>query len=82
MTFGRDRLLPTLLRTPAVCIAIANFEESMSDFVVRTRAVYRLVPSTSFKVVCLFSLLGLAVSAVLLALIAPDRLAWILSHIE
>jgi len=54
----------------------------MSDFVVRTRALYRLVPSTSFKVVCLFSLLGLTVSAVLLALIAPDRLAWILSHIE
>ena len=43
---------------------------------------HRLVPSTSFKVVCLFSLLGLTVSAVLRALIAPDRLAWILSHIE
>ena len=54
----------------------------MSDFVVRSRALYRLVPSTSFKVVCLFSLLGLTTSAALLALIAPDRVAWILSHIE
>jgi len=73
--------MPNIVR-PLRHIAVANFEESMSDFVVRSRALYRLVPSTSFKVVCLFSLLGLTVSAVLLALIAPDRLAWILSHIE
>jgi len=54
----------------------------MSDFVARPHAAYSLLVSTDFKVVCLFCLLGLALAAALVPMIAPDTLNWTLSHIE
>jgi hypothetical protein len=55
-------------------------EESMSDLAVRF--VYSPLVSTGLKVVCLFCVLGLALSAVIVPLIAPEHLTWVLSHIE
>ncbi len=54
----------------------------MSDLVVRSNAAYSLFVSTSFKVVCFLCLLGLAVSAAVLPMVAPEQLSWVLSHIE
>jgi hypothetical protein len=55
-------------------------EESMTDLA--ARFVYSPLVSTSVKVVCLFCVLGLALSAVIVPLIAPEHLTWVLSHIE
>ena len=54
----------------------------MSDFVARPHAAYALLVSTDFKVVCLFCLLGLALAAALVPMIAPETLNWTFSHIE
>ena len=42
------------------------------------RFVYSPLVSTSVKVVCLFCVLGLALSAVIVPLIAPEHLTWVL----
>jgi hypothetical protein len=55
-------------------------EEPMSD--VAARFVYSPLLSTPFKVVCLFCVLGLVLSAAIVPMIAPEYLAWVLSHIE
>jgi hypothetical protein len=55
-------------------------EESMTDLA--ARFVYSPLVSTGVKVVCLFCVLGLALSAVIVPLIAPEHLTWVLSHIE
>jgi hypothetical protein len=52
----------------------------MSDLA--ARFIYSPLLSTPFKVVCLFCLLGLALSAVIIPMIAPEQLTWVLSHIE
>jgi hypothetical protein len=52
----------------------------MSDLA--ARFVYAPLLSTPFKVVCLFCVLGLALSAVIIPMIAPEHLTWVLSHIE
>jgi hypothetical protein len=54
----------------------------MSDLVVRASAAYWPSLSTACKVVCLFSLLGLALTAAMLPMIAPEELTWVLSRIE
>jgi hypothetical protein len=46
------------------------------------RFIYSPLLSTPFKVVCLFCVLGLALSAVIVPMIAPEYLTWVLSHIE
>ena len=46
------------------------------------RFVYSPLVSTSLKAVCVFCVLGLAFSAVIIPLIAPEHLTWVLSHIE
>src|SRR5438093_5949395 len=51
-------------------------EEPMSDLA--ARFVYAPLLSTSFKVVCLFGVLGLALSAVIIPMIAPEYLTWVL----
>jgi hypothetical protein len=56
-------------------------EETMSDLAARF-FVYSPLVSTGLKVVCLFCVLGLALSAVIVPLIAPEHLTWVLSHIE
>jgi hypothetical protein len=55
-------------------------EEPMSDLA--ARFVYSPLLSTAFKVVCLFCVLGLALSIAIVPMIAPEYLAWVLSHIE
>jgi hypothetical protein len=55
-------------------------EEPMSDLA--ARFVYSPLLSTAFKVVCLFCVLGLALSVAIVPMIAPEYLAWVLSHIE
>jgi hypothetical protein len=55
-------------------------EEPMSDLA--ARFVYSPLLSTPFKVVCLFCVLGLVLSAAIVPMIAPEHLAWVLSHIE
>ena len=57
-------------------------EEAMSDLVARSHPAYSLLISTHFKVVFLFSLLGLALAAALIPILAPEDLSWVLSHIE
>ena len=52
----------------------------MSDLA--ARFVYSPLLSTGLKVVCLFCVLGLALSAVIIPLIAPEEISWVLSHIE
>jgi hypothetical protein len=52
----------------------------MSDLA--ARFVYSPLLTTAFKVVCLFCVLGLALSVAIVPLIAPEYLAWVLSHIE
>jgi hypothetical protein len=54
--------------------------EPMSDLA--ARFVYSPLLSTPFKVVCLFCVLGLVLSAAIVPMIAPEHLAWVLSHIE
>ena len=46
----------------------------MSDLVARSHPAYSLFISTHFKVVCLFCLLGLALAAALIPMIAPETL--------
>jgi len=55
-------------------------EEPMSDLA--ARFVYSPLLSTPFKVVCLFCVLGLVLSAAIVPMIAPEYLAWVLAHIE
>lgn len=55
-------------------------EEPMSDLA--ARFVYSPLLSTAFKVVCLFCVLGLALSVAIVPMIAPEYLGWVLSHIE
>jgi hypothetical protein len=55
-------------------------EEPVSDLA--ARFVYSPLLSTAFKVVCLFCVLGLALSIAIVPMIAPEYLAWVLSHIE
>ena len=43
------------------------------------RLVYSPLLSTAFKVVCLFCVLGLALSVAIVPMIAPEYLAWVLS---
>jgi hypothetical protein len=57
-------------------------EEAMSDLVACSRPAYSLLFSTHFKVVCLFCLLGLALAAALIPMLALEDLNWVLSHIE
>jgi hypothetical protein len=52
----------------------------MSDLA--ARFAYSPLLSTAFKVVCLFCVLGLALSVAIVPMIAPEHLAWALSHIE
>jgi hypothetical protein len=52
----------------------------MSDLA--ARFVYSPLLSTTFKVVCLFCVVGLALSVVIVPIIAPEYLTWVLSHIE
>jgi hypothetical protein len=54
----------------------------MSDLVARSSATYSLIVSTSFKVVCLFGLLGLLLAAAIIPMVAPEQMAWVLAHIE
>jgi hypothetical protein len=55
-------------------------ETSMSDRA--AHFIYSPLLSTPFKVVCLLSLLGLLLAAVIMLMIAPEHLTWALSHIE
>src|SRR5262249_39719392 len=55
-------------------------EEPLSDLA--ARFVYSPLLSTPFKVVCLFCLFGLLLSAAIVPMIAPEYMAWVLSHIE
>jgi hypothetical protein len=43
---------------------------------------YSPLLSIPFKVVCLLSLLGLLLAAVIMLRVAPEHLIWALSHIE
>jgi hypothetical protein len=54
----------------------------MSDLAVRPSITYSQILSTSLTVVCLFSLLGLAITAAVLPLFAPEDISWVLAHIE
>ena len=55
-------------------------EEPKSDLA--ARFVYAPLLSTGLKVVCLFCVIGLVLSAVVIPLIAPEYLTWVLAHIE
>ena len=55
-------------------------EEPMSDLA--ARFVYSPRLSTALKVVCLFCVLGLALSVAIVPMIGPEYLAWVLSHVE
>jgi hypothetical protein len=82
----RPKKLPPreLVHTAAIAEALRHRcdieEEPMSDLA--ARFVYAPLLSTTFKVVCLFCVFGLALSAVIIPMIAPDYLIWVLSHIE
>jgi hypothetical protein len=52
----------------------------MSDLA--ARFVYSPLLSTPFKIVCLFCVLGLMLTAAIVPMIAPEDLTWVLSHIE
>jgi hypothetical protein len=52
----------------------------MSDLA--ARFVYSPLVPTALKVVCLFCVLGLALSIAIIQMIAPEDLAWVLAHIE
>ena len=77
-----------LVHTPdmggtATDIDATHEEKPMSDSVARSHhPAYSLLISTHFTVVCLFCLLGLALAAALIPMIAPETLNWTLSHIE
>jgi hypothetical protein len=51
----------------------------MSDLA--ARSTYSPLLSTQFEIVCVFSLLGLLLAAVVMPTIAPEQLNWVLSHI-
>ena len=61
-------------------IDVTRKETPMSDLA--ARFTYSPLLSTSFKIVCLFCLLGLLLAAVIVPIIAPEELTWVLSHIE
>ena len=61
-------------------IDVTRKETSMSELA--ARFTYSPLLSTSFKIVCLFCLLGLLLAAVIVPIIAPEELTWVLSHIE
>jgi len=44
--------------------------------------VHRSPPSADLGAVCVFSLFGLVLTALVVPLIAPEHLTWVLSHIE
>ena len=52
----------------------------MSDLA--ARFVYSPLLSTAFKVVCLFCVLGLALSVAIVPMMAREYLAWLFSNIE
>ena len=52
----------------------------MSDLA--ARFVYSPRLSTALKVVCLFCVLGLALSVAIVPMIGPEYPAWVLSHVE
>jgi hypothetical protein len=54
----------------------------MSELVARSSAAYPLLPPSSVTVVCLFCLLGLAVTVAVAPLYPVGELGWALSHIE
>jgi hypothetical protein len=54
----------------------------MSEPAAHSSASNPKFPSTSATVVCLFCLLGLAVTAAFVPMIPPSDLNWVLSHIE
>jgi hypothetical protein len=54
----------------------------MSVLVARYRKIYFPVPSTSLTVVCLFCLLGLAITAAIVPMFPLEDISWALSHIE
>jgi hypothetical protein len=57
-------------------------EEAMSDLVARSHPAHLLLISTHLKVVCLFCLLGLALTVAIIPMIAPESTNWVLSHLE
>jgi hypothetical protein len=54
----------------------------MSELVARSNAAYPLLPSRSVTIVCLFCLLGLAITVAIAPVIPAGDLGWALSHIE
>jgi hypothetical protein len=59
----------------------------MSDLAVRSTtardgASYSEVLSTPLAVAFMFCVVGLAISAVLLPLFAPEEISWVISHLE
>ena len=61
-------------------IDVTRKEAPMSELA--ARLTYSPLLSTSFKIVCLFCLFGLLLTAVIMPMIAPEELTWVLSHIE
>jgi hypothetical protein len=73
--------LPHMARTRAALRHRCDAEEEpMTDLA--ARFIYSPRLSTAFKVVSLFCVLGLALSVAIVPMIAPEYLAWVLSHIE
>jgi hypothetical protein len=54
----------------------------MPDLAARSRKINLPVPSISITVVCLFCLLGLAITAAIVPLIPLEDISWVLSHNE
>jgi hypothetical protein len=54
----------------------------MPDIAARSRKINLPVPSTSVTVVCLFCLLGLAITAAIVSMTPLEDISWVLSHIE
>ena len=61
-------------------IDVTRKETLMSELA--ARFTYSPLLSTSFKMVCLFCLLGLLLATVIVPMVAPEELTWVLSHIE
>jgi hypothetical protein len=61
-------------------IGVTRKEAPMSELA--ARFTYAPLLSTTFKLVCLFSLVGLLLAAVVMPMVAPEELTWVLSHIE
>jgi hypothetical protein len=53
-----------------------------NGFTAETRRPMQSGFAESGKVVCLFCLLGLALAAALIPMLAPEDLTWVLSHVE